>query len=425
MKKLIMSALLYLFVVPVYAAINVPAALPMKSPPVIAPATPAPPVVIDVDNMKLTKEQFDRLPDAQVLEFRGKRATAGELRARVQTLLSQRGTAKTTASEFSAKFQASRQKFLADQKAQIASANTQILGRVQQSGMRSTLAQAAAPQNKSATAEIAAAQQLAITAPASPVRINDCASTGAQDSMGNTHPGAAQPGSVISCTGVKFGDQAGFAVLKGLRKANGTASDIVLTVNSWSDSGNQTGNVSSAAFTIPGDLSGYRSQKAMILLTRRDGTPSNSFAIDFYPLLDMQQPWTVLGGNCSSTNNYNACGMGWAGRGGDGGSPRFVWETGTQYGAAHGGYCGSFMCFVNGDQGTDTWGGALANDWVFSDLNFGADPLWPNQTRAYGFTPGPSIKFSVAWSYDYGYSAAGTLYNFTLSAKGPLGVPLQ
>jgi hypothetical protein len=422
MKQNLQPALLAALILVAAQATAVPPSPPgVRAPaPVAAAAMPA---VINLETTKLTKDQFDRLPASQVLEFHGHRTSVGELRSRLEIMLAHRGAGKTTAAALKAKLDAIRQRFLAAQKARISAANGQVLARLHRGTLMTTAPLATrAPAGTTKLGSAAAVSRRAFVIRVSPVKIEDCFSTGAPDSFGTIHPGAAQPGSVVSCTGVKFGE-AGFAVIRGLRKADGSASDIHLVVDSWTDSGDATGNVSSAAFTIPGNLSGYRSQQATIQLTTRDGTPSNTFAVAFYPLLD-REPSGELRAACSSPNNSNACGMGWAYRD-NAGAPRYTYAYASGYGAAHGSDCG-FFCFVNGDKGADQWtGGPLANDWVFSELDFTPDPGWPKQTLASNFVPGPGFQVFVDWSYDYGYGAAGIEYNLTVWRTGPLGVPWQ
>ena len=101
-----------------------PSRLNATAPPRVVAATPA---VIDVEKTKLTKDQFDKLPDSQVLELHGQQETVGVLRARLKTFRARRAAGKTWGAPPAEAFQAFREQFLAEQNAAIASRNAQVL----------------------------------------------------------------------------------------------------------------------------------------------------------------------------------------------------------------------------------------------------------------------------------------------------------
>ncbi len=131
MKKTTMVCLLAVLPTAIFAAQKAatpaPAARMAAPPPVLAPA----PAVIDVEKTRLTKDQFDKLPDSQVLEFRGQRSTVGDLRAKVKIFLARRAAGKIKSISLKTNFETIRKEFLAHQRARIESRNAQVLAEFQ------------------------------------------------------------------------------------------------------------------------------------------------------------------------------------------------------------------------------------------------------------------------------------------------------
>lgn len=349
-----------------------------------APAVRGLPAVIDVEKTKLSKEEFDRLPDSQVLEFQGTRFTVGEARNRHRLILAGKAGVKAALAGATANFETYRQKFLADQSARVAAANAQVL--------------AGPPEPRHAPRPLRTGSAPTLT---------DCQEPG----------GLPWPGLTIVCHGSGFGSASGMVVIKGL---NGRDVELVTDKTRWTDG--------SVYATVP-PVSGARRQPVSIQVTVRGGVSSNAIPATFLPTLDvkgMSDMVRVVGGpNCGGHQNYNGCGCGllydtvpadftidrWEG-----------WSPGN-CGGAHGNSAGAG--FVKGDKGTDSFTGKLRNDWVFTKVDFRPDPGWPKQTWVSSFAPGSTLSLSVGWTYDYGFNSAGILYNFMLYGEGPLGVPYQ
>jgi hypothetical protein len=127
MRKIALLGLLAFLPVTTLAAPKPPApatGVRLAAPPPVAAATPT---VIDLAKTKLTKDEFDRLPDTQVLELHGQRLTAGALRARMRIVLARRAAGRTSGLGRMETFQAFREKFLTQEKAAIASRNERVL----------------------------------------------------------------------------------------------------------------------------------------------------------------------------------------------------------------------------------------------------------------------------------------------------------
>ena len=112
--------------VPVITQAATPPAIPQAGSqhpqPGIARETPTehlrPPGVISGD--RLTNTQFKNLPDSAVIDIRGTRTTAGELRAKLRQQEAQAlARAQAAAGQAQAAFQAHHTKFLQDQKAKL------------------------------------------------------------------------------------------------------------------------------------------------------------------------------------------------------------------------------------------------------------------------------------------------------------------
>jgi hypothetical protein len=103
-----------------------------------APAAAAPvAAVLDVEKTKLTKEQFDRLPDAQVLEFRGERTTVRDLKA---TFAAAEARRARDLAGLKGRFEEYRAMFLADQKAKVDAQNARALADWERVRARSAVA---------------------------------------------------------------------------------------------------------------------------------------------------------------------------------------------------------------------------------------------------------------------------------------------
>ena len=89
------------------------------------PARGARPMPIRAEQLK--REDFDRLPDQQEIEVQGRKMTAGEVRARMrEQAAAAEAKARQGTAEARAKFEASRTKFLQDQKAKVEAANAKV-----------------------------------------------------------------------------------------------------------------------------------------------------------------------------------------------------------------------------------------------------------------------------------------------------------
>jgi hypothetical protein len=75
----------------------------------------------------LTREQFDRLSDAQVIELKGKRMTAGEIRAQRKGAQADAETkAKIAAAKAQTEFEAEQAKFAQAEKTKLEAANAKV-----------------------------------------------------------------------------------------------------------------------------------------------------------------------------------------------------------------------------------------------------------------------------------------------------------
>lgn len=89
----------------------------------LAAAAPSPPPapVLDVERTKLSIEQFEKLPDGQVLEFRGERITVRELKTKMAEARARRAAEIASAK---ARFEDLRSRLLAEQHLKIEAQNS-------------------------------------------------------------------------------------------------------------------------------------------------------------------------------------------------------------------------------------------------------------------------------------------------------------
>ena len=123
------------------------APVPLRQPPVQQLPTPA-----IIRGEQLTQQQFDALPDSAVIEFRGTRITAGEVRVKIkQAEIGAQAQAQAAAAQAQAKFEAYRAKFLQEQKAKLDAANAKVraeIARLRQASAAAPLTQQQAIQKE-------------------------------------------------------------------------------------------------------------------------------------------------------------------------------------------------------------------------------------------------------------------------------------
>lgn len=212
----------------------------------------APPVH---DARSLTKEQFAALPDTAILDVKGARVTAGELRARAKRNADARAAIKPAA-------------------------------------IAKTRARAAALAVKLSEAEASRIQAANALRQKLYAAIGDGPHVEVRPEIRSIEPGSIEPKAYVVLAGDGFGAKPGQVLLKGL--PGGTRA-LEVDASGWKPN--------AVAATVP-DVSGVKEQSVTIEVVRKDGKTSEK-TVRFVPAKETRLVDTVV--HCAHESTYEDC----------------------------------------------------------------------------------------------------------------------
>jgi len=323
-----------------------------------APASPTPPEGSKAgaaaervyDAKQLTREQFDRLQDTAVIDVRGARFTARDLRAKArrnaqalqERLRAVRGKAQAQAAAF-------RATFLQEEKTRLEAENAQ-----RRAGFgRLHALRVANPSLAGALAAAVANLAPQITAT----------------------PASVKPGSFVFVEGQHFGDEQGTVLLKGLPGGDQALPFDGSYLFPWMDTG--------IAVVIPQGTAIYDDQQVTLQVVRKDGKASAGKTVQFQSPHEVVALQPAVLEKCDDNDTYHTC------------EPNAM----TFFGA----HTEDTFWETDGI-GCDKWKVNLKNGWVFHSLAYYD---WSNGGGSVG-NPGQPIAGGTSWGWQVCWTVPGS-----------------
>jgi hypothetical protein len=324
---------------------------------------------------KLTREQFDRLPDSAILEIRGSKTTAGELRA-----LGKRHAADVLAKGNEARARARgeadafRAKFLAAEKTKLAEENARQRAEYSRAIPSSSV-------KPDPTKPILPAGGLQF-----PPEVVSA-------------PGSVKPGSVLFIKGKHFGASAGRVLLKGLPGGDRQLGFDPTFLFPWMND--------AIAVVVPGDISGIVDQPARVQVVTQTGKASNDWPVQFHATVDVAAFTGVVLVHCAKDATENRCEV-----------DSWFFEGSHQ----------EDTFYEEDALGCDKWKASVKLPWTLHHLDWGNASSPGNGSVG---NPGQPAAGSTSWTFQFcwtvngagPYSGNTAHYLATLYAVGPHGVP--
>ena len=324
-----------------------------------------PPVVYEAQ--KLSAEEFRRLPDDAVVNVRGTRMTARDIRAKS-----------------------------AQESAAVKAAHAALMDRA-----RTKAAETAAQFNREQAAKLSATNaasratfaRLLQFSPAKPVAGAVTAKLAVADPVITNAPAAIQPGSLVTIEGTSLGSAPGSVVLKGL--PDGDHSLPMESGTVWLDWAVQV--------VVPSELGKLFSQQATLEVVRKDGRRSAPRSVRFETDTAMAVLDFAILRKCANAATDNDC-------------PFAEWT----FGGVH----REDTLWESGAAACDAWSVALVNGWTIhhaeGHTQMGSAADWHKAPAG-----SATWDFEVCWSVPGGgsYSNSATIYHYDVFITGPKSLP--
>ena len=317
---------------------------------------------------KMTRQQFDALPDTAVLDVKGRKITAGELRARSRANESRLRTLEAQAkAQARAKLDAVRAAFLSDQRKALLAANATV---------RSEFLRLSPP----ATSRL----QLRVSPAPGPALPKITGVTG-----------TAKPGAALVVKGQHLGSP-GQVLLNGLPGGSKTLQFDPDLLFPWQDD--------QIAVVVPVATGALQDQQATLQVVRGDGKTTD-FPLSFHAEVDIVAFTDFTNTACGQDATRNRC-------------DHDAWE----WGGAH-----TEDTFWEEDAaGCDRWKGVVKNGWSFHSMEIAKYVSGGSVGNPGGPSPGSTTyEWNVCWSVNGAgpYSGNSAGYLGTVYVIGPKGFP--